>query len=209
MNFGTRGRDLVLECKKNSRNHDGGLAFPYNNEGVRATIQEIVWHCDELTTQVHAELDDDNDNDETTTTKKKPSLESRPSLLLHDAAIRRNKRCLLAYHNFRVHQIRQNPTSFSFLSEAEQDWVHSYSRLRAEYNERVGLVVPQRKLPPSPGYVQVRVLQTLGDIVLSATGQTVRLEKGTVHCVPQDDDDIQRLLQQGHLQPLDGEETNW
>merc|ERR1711862_498903 len=78
----------------------------------------------------------------------KPRLEIRPALLLHDEAIRRNKRCLLAYMNFRVNKIRHHKTfagisssriPSEILSEAEVDFQQAYERLRLEqsdlYNE--------------------------------------------------------------------------
>ena len=120
MKFGTRGRELVQECKNHS-NASGGnsggsegwndrasLLPPYNDEGVRATLQEITWHCDELTIQVESLRDG------------KPSLESRPCLLLHDASIRRNKRCLLAYMNYRADVIRKNPVVYNNLAILQQ-----------------------------------------------------------------------------------------
>jgi GINS complex subunit 1 len=197
MNFGQRGRDLVAECA----NHSDLL--PYNDESVKACLEEITFHVDELTHIIDA------------IENEKPSLEVRPALMLHDAAIRRNKRCLLAYVNHRVNYIKENhaanPTAFqakALLSEAESDFAQAYERLRAQQSDAVGgtLDLGRRpKLPPTQTFLQVRVLQSLGKIVLTETGATVNLEKGTLHFLPAQD--VEEFIQQGFLEQVEGEEA--
>mmetsp|Transcript_19579 Transcript_19579/g.32517 ORF Transcript_19579/g.32517 Transcript_19579/m.32517 type:complete len:202 (-) Transcript_19579:68-673(-) len=200
MNFGQRGRDLVAECA----NHSDLL--PYNDESVKACLEEITFHVDELTHIIDA-IDSDN---------AKPSLEVRPALMLHDAAIRRNKRCLLAYVNHRVKYIQENyaimPAAFknkALLNEAETDFAQAYERLRAQQSDKVGggldLGRARHKLPPTQTFLQVRVLQSLGKIVLTETGATVNLEQGTLHFLPAQD--VEEFIQQGFLERVEGEEA--
>jgi GINS complex subunit 1 len=188
MNFGQRGRDLVLECKHAD-------LLKYNAEAVQACLEEITWHVDELTHLANA-VEGDN----------KPSIELRPALLLHDAAIRRNKRCLLAYMNHRLEVIKENADiKKSLLSEAEVDFAQAYEKLRARYSDQFGIDVKRNLLPPTQALVQVRVLKSLGQIVLSETGATVTLQQGTVHNLPASD--VQEWIQQGYLEPVEGEES--
>lgn len=188
MNYGQRGRDLVSECKH-------GELLPYNDEAVRACLEEVTFHVDELTHLANS-IDDD-----------KPTLEVRPSLTLHQAAVLRNKRCLLAYHNYRVNAIKTDPSvPKSSLSEAEIDFLQSFERLRAEHSDKFrGLNLSKSKLPPTQTLIQVRVLQSLGKIVLSETGATVDLEKGTLHFLPAQD--VEEFIQQGFLELVEGEEA--
>ena len=96
MNYGQRGRELLLDLKRSD------WLPAYNEDAVRATLQEINAHTEELTILVRA-----TSANRTATSSEKtqqqqqqqqgPAIEDRPSLILHDTSIRRNKRCLLAY----------------------------------------------------------------------------------------------------------------
>lgn len=194
MNYGHRGRDLLLELKRSD------WIPPYNDEGVRATLAEIGLHTDELTDQVSA------------FGGEKPPVESRPSLLLHDAAIRRNKRCLLAYHAARVDKLRAlrretpalPPSLRSLLSEAEMDFYGEYDRLVSRYSAALDLDLSAHQSPPEQDLVQVRVVVGgLGRIVVG--GGSVSLDMGTVHFLPRGD--VEHLIRQGVLEQLDTEES--
>ena len=87
MNYGQRSKELLLELKRSD------FIPPYNDEAVRATLSEISLHFDELNDQIEASKQANSE---------KMPVSSRPALILHDEAIRRNKRCLLAYHAYRL-----------------------------------------------------------------------------------------------------------
>jgi GINS complex subunit 1 len=186
MNFGQRGRDLVAECKHAD-------LLQYNDELVKGCLEEITYHVDELTHLFEA-ID-----------VEKPALEVRPSLMLHEAAIRRNKRCLLAYVNHRVKYIQNNPSvKKTLLNEAEIDFLQAYERLRARQSEG-GLDLSAKRLPPTQTLIQVRVLESLGKIVLTETGATANLQKGTLHFLPAQD--VEDFIRQGFLEHVEGEEA--
>jgi len=187
MNFGQRGRDLVSECKH-------GELLKYNDEAVKGCLEEIIFHVDELTHIVQA------------VEEEKPPLEVRPSLLLHESAVLRNKRCLLAYHNHRINVCKGDPSiNRSLLNEAEIDFLSAYERLVADQSDKLqGLELSMHKLPPTQTLIQVRVLQTVGKIVLE-TGATVNLEQGTLHYLPAQD--VYAFMQQGILEQVEGEEA--
>ena len=189
-NFGQRGRELLLELKRSD------WLPPYNDEAVRATLQEIDLHFTELTDQIEASNGD------------KPAMEVRPSLLLQDAAIRRNKRCLLAYHVYRLQKLRECTTTpaaavRSLLSEAEVDFLGEHDKLRANHGARLGLDLQANSFPPEQDLVQVRVLQNLGRLV-TEMGTAVNLQQGTLHFLPRAD--VEPLIRQGYLLQVDGEE---
>jgi GINS complex subunit 1 len=190
-NYGQRGRELLLELKSSD------WLPPYNDETVRATLQEIQLHFDELTDQISA--------------GEKPAMEARPSLLLHDAAIRRNKRCLLAYHVYRLNRLRQSSsleahngctTTTMLLSEAEVDFTAEYEKLRARYSAFLDLKA--NAFPPSHDLVQVRVLRDDLGTLVQEVGTSVSLELGTLHYLPRTD--VEPLIRQGFLEQVDGEE---
>jgi GINS complex subunit 1 len=200
MNFGHRGKALVMECK-----HPDLL--PYNDELVKGCLDEITFHVDELEHIVDSIVGD------------KPSLEVRPALLLHEAAIQRNKRCLLAYQNHRIRYLMENPiqdtngissklsssSSSTILSDAECEFLAAYERLRTNHPYSLTLTRSPR-LPPSQTMVQVRVVETVGTVVLAESGVSVHLAQGTVHYLPARD--VQHFLQQGVLELIEGEEAH-
>ena len=164
--YGQRGRELLVELKRSD------WLPAYNEDAVRATFQEINTHTDELTSLVRAANRVNNDNAEQQQGNSGPAVEYRPSLILHDASIRRNKRCLLAYHAYRIDKLRvlrwetagtlparlkNNKT----LNEAELDFFNEYDKLASRH----ALSGPMGTLdwnadqdPPEENFIQVRVV---------------------------------------------------
>ena len=121
---------------------------PYNDEHVKGTIEEISLHFNELLDQVSAsqkmqqqlqqEQDDDdedgNNGAKSSSSREQVPMELRPSMTLHDASIKRNKRCLLAYHAYRINKLRELRSETSvfpahlrpLLCEAEVDFWTEY-----------------------------------------------------------------------------------
>mmetsp|Transcript_16759 Transcript_16759/g.25326 ORF Transcript_16759/g.25326 Transcript_16759/m.25326 type:complete len:217 (+) Transcript_16759:78-728(+) len=215
MNFGQRGRELVLDCQSgsdlSSSRDDQSNIKSYKDKSVRGCLEEITWHMDELDHLAESCGPAEGE---------KLRLEVRPALLLHDAAIRRNKRCLLAYMNHRVNSIRHHKTlagtsssriPTNLLSEAESEFQQAYEQLRCQQSELyigedglLSIDLSRSRLPPTQTMIQVRVKKSLGSIVL-ADSSTVNLEAGTVHFLPTTD--VEDFIQQGHLEIAEGEES--
>mmetsp|Transcript_22611 Transcript_22611/g.40467 ORF Transcript_22611/g.40467 Transcript_22611/m.40467 type:complete len:212 (-) Transcript_22611:250-885(-) len=210
MNYGQRGRELLLDLKRSD------WLPSYNEDGVRATLQEINSHTEELTVLVRAANRVNNDAQQQGSTSG-PAIENRPSLILHDASIRRNKRCLLAYHAYRIDKLRvlrwetsgTMPPAMKFvLSEAEVDFFNEYDKLASRH----ALGGPMASLdwnadqnPPEENFIQVRVVQSgLGRIETEMCG-TVELEVGSMHYLPRGD--VENLIRSGALVQLSGEES--
>lgn len=201
MNYGQRSRELLLDLKRSD------FIPPYNDETVRATLSEISLHFDELNDQVEASKQANSD---------KIPVSSRPALILHDEAIRRNKRCLLAYHNYRLEKLKRLRWDSAaalpahvkaLLSEAEVDFYMGYDKLVSKFNSSLGgLDLMSNLQPPEEDLIEVRVVKSgLGSIVTDYWGE-ISLELGTTHFLNRGD--IEHLIRQGALQQLDGEETS-
>jgi GINS complex subunit 1 len=212
MNYGQRGRDLLLDLQRSD------WLPAYGEDGIRATLLEINAHTEELTALVKAANRANADAPPPPgAAKTGPAIEHRPALILHDAAIRRNKRCLLAYHAHRLDKLRVlrwdaagtlPPSRKGVLSEAEVDFFVAYDRLAARHalgGPLGGLDWGADQDPPDECFVQVRVARGgLGRIETDACG-TVELEVGSMHYLPRGD--VEHLIRSGALVHLSGEES--
>ncbi|KAL7482791.1 hypothetical protein ACHAW6_012360 [Cyclotella cf. meneghiniana] len=211
MNYGTRARDLLLELKSSD------FLPAYNEEGVRAALAEINRHTDELTDLIRAANRTRGNTSRQPSSQQGIPIESRPSMILHDASIRRNKRCLLAYHAYRIDRLRNlrwetsgtMPVHVSpLLSEAELEFFRAYDKLVAETSLLGGdagiLDYNADMLPPTENFIMVRVVEEgLGKIETESCG-VVELEVGTMHYLPRGD--VEGLVRRGALVQLSGEE---
>lgn len=212
MNYGHRGRDLLLELKRARANdHKASSSMsivpPYNDRLVRECLQDLQLHVQALQDQVDAQGGE------------KPSMNVRPSLVLQNAAIGRNKRCLLAYHKIRADRLttaywNNTLTDASLntnLSPAEEEFFSSYEQLCRDYCNMLQLPNPDLRSygnhPPQPlSKVQVQVLRsTEGPIVLES-GSTLSFQKGAVHYLAYSD--VEGLLRDGTLALLSTEEED-
>lgn len=200
MNYGQRSKELLLELKRSE------FLPPYNGEVVRAALEEINLHFEALNDQFEATRLSSVDG--------KPPMESRPSLLLHNAAVKRNKRCLLAYHHDRLNKLKMvrwdtsatlPPDVRSLLSETEIDFFKEYDNILDTYNSKLkGLSLNANLQPPEEDLIEIRVVKSgLGTIVTDMGN--VSLELGTTHFLSRDD--VEHLIRQGAVVQLDNEET--
>jgi GINS complex subunit 1 len=212
MNYGQRAKELILDLKRSD------WLPAYNEEGVRATLAEVQHAFEDLNDQVHASNASRTVGKDSSTSDGKPAMQSRPAMILHDTAIRRSKRCLLAYHAFRLEKLRSLrwdttaslPTQIrSLLSEAEIDFFSEYERIISRYNTSLSidgaLDLNANMQPPEEDLVEVRVVQGgLGTIVTDHWGE-VSLDLGTTHFLSRGD--VEHLIRQGALHQLDAEES--
>jgi GINS complex subunit 1 len=202
MNHGTAGRELLMELQRGDRN--GTFLASYNAKLVRNCLNDLTNQVQSLQEELQAVQD-----------ATKPSMQVRPSILLHNASIQRHKRCLLAYHKVRMDKMQKSilihhhtaggelglPQS---TNAAEQEFVQDYQQLRQRY---AAAVFELDVLPPTSQMVQVRCLQALGDICLESSGRSVQLSKGSLHYVPRAD--VQDFLLAGTMELIDGEEVDF
>ena len=219
MNYGHRGRDLLLELKRaraNDHKSSSSVVPPYNDRLVRECLQDLQLHVQALQDQVDAQG------------SEKPSMNVRPSLVLQGAAIARNKRCLLAYHKIRADRlmaaywenhphvttttsVNTGGSSANNLSPAEEEFYASYQQLCLEYANMLRLPNPDLRSygnhPPQPlSKVQVRVLRSLEGPIVLESGMTLTFQKGAVHYLPYAD--VEGLVRDGTLALLSTEEED-
>ena len=209
MNYGQRGKELLLDLKRSD------WLPSYSDEGVRATLQEISLHFDELSDHVAAaNAAAAGGGGKGGAANAAPPHETRPAIVLHNAAIGRNKRCLLAYHAYRADKLRAlrwetsavlPPHVRALLSEAEVDFFAEYDRIVSRHCTAIDLDLNSDLMPPEEELVQVRVVRAGLGRIATEHGGSVELDLGTTHYLPRGD--VEHLVRQGALLQLDGEEN--
>lgn len=217
--LGHSARNLLLELKRGSgsdatSSDSKNYVLPaYNGVLVQTCLDELNGHIQDMEDQVAAV---------TQQASGKPPLSVRPSLLLHQAAVQRHKRCLLTYHQVRLNSIQemywqQGGASFDNgtasvdenLSPLEHEFQKEYHRLIQKYSDAVDLDFHSLPTPPLPqDRVQVRVVRddvfgSDGTIALES-GASVTFTKGSTHYLSYSD--VEEFLQLGYLQLLEAEE---
>lgn len=138
-------------------------------------------------------------------------------LLVNHLSMRRNKRCLLAYHRTRTDKLEQMcwqgldvleaqqvgrggaTAGSSSLSAEEEMYFHQYSDLLAAYKGQWTDIDLTGSLdPPKDIFIDVRVLKDAGEI--QTEYGSITLTKNSQFYVRQGD--VERLIQQGYLQKL-------
>lgn len=216
MNYGQRGRELLLELKRSD------FLPPYNDENVKATVEEISLHFQELQNQVRHVSQQQQQQQEGDEGQRQQQggvpMELRPSMMLHDISIKRNKRCLLAYHMYRLRKLRELrhfhvgssflPTNVrNVLSESEINFWTDFDSLVSDFSAKSQINLSQDLSPPHymDDYIEVRVLREDIGRITTEFGGTVLLEKGTTHFLRRGD--VEHLIRQGDVQQLTGEES--
>ncbi|KAF2761763.1 GINS complex, Psf1 component [Pseudovirgaria hyperparasitica] len=213
--YGELGNKLAQHAKRTQ-----SLAHlpPYQTDIVRAVTREV------------RDLDKDVSNIlEPFAGSFNPATEPATAcaLLVNHLCMRRDKRCLLAYHRVRSDKLeemcwsgidalersqQQNPTSgsgegsgndgagnSSSLSPEEEEYVRQYSDLLAAYKGQYTDVDLTGSLqPPRDLFIDVRVLKDAGEI--QTEYGAITLTKNSQFYVRQSD--VERLIAQGYLQRL-------
>ncbi|EME49266.1 hypothetical protein DOTSEDRAFT_163489 [Dothistroma septosporum NZE10] len=144
------------------------------------------------------------------------------ALLVNQLSMRRNKRCLLAYHKTRTDKLEEmcweghdisdlqqasagasasgRPNgAISSLSAEEEQYVHQYGDLLAAYKGQwTDIDLTGSLEPPKDIFIDVRVLKDAGEI--QTEYGSITLTKNSQFYVRQGD--VERLIQQGYLQRL-------
>ncbi|KAJ1653820.1 DNA replication protein psf1 [Dispira simplex] len=123
------------------------------------------------------------------------------------ATVKRNKRCLLAYHHLRLQFLKALFWSVGKipdelkpqLSPQEQDFFSHYALLVSQYKHPfVGIDLNASELPPRDLFIEVRVLKDCGEIQLEKG--SLLLTRNSQHHVKRSD--VEQLISQGLLQHI-------
>jgi GINS complex subunit 1 len=144
------------------------------------------------------------------------------SLMVNHLSMRRNKRCLLAYHRTRTDKLEQmiwsgqdvfsaRPAAAasadsngvvanaSSLSAEEEQYVHQYTELLAQYKGQwTDIDLTGSLEPPKDIFVDIRVLRDAGEI--QTEYGSLNLTKNSQFFVRKGD--VESLIQQGYVQVL-------
>ncbi|KAI1005526.1 DNA replication complex GINS protein [Podosphaera aphanis] len=207
--YGDLGNKLVQDAK---RMQNLPHLPPYQTEMVRTVTREVR----ELDKDVSNILQSINGSFE-------PSADPATSctLLVDHLCMRRNKRCLLAYHRARTEKLeemvwngndvtdlvephRAGPQTHlevngSNLSPEEEEYMRQYSDLLAAYKGQWTEIDLTGSLePPRDLFIDVRVIKDAGEI--ETEYGTINLTKNSQFYVRFTD--VERLIAQGYLQKL-------
>ena len=136
--------------------------------------------------------------------------EVKPVILLHKESLRRDKRCLMAYHMYRARKVADlrweapviPPHYRHNLHVREVEFFASYDKILCDYGAKMGVDLTGDVQPPKELYVEVRVLKSCGEIV-TENGPVV-LDVGSTHFLKRSD--VEHLIRQGVVQQLSNEE---
>ncbi|KAJ4296448.1 DNA replication protein psf1 [Kalmusia sp. IMI 367209] len=212
--YGEIGNKLVQHAKRTQ-----SLAHlpPYQTELVRAVTREVRDLDKDVATILEPFAGSFNPSTEPATAC---------ALLVNHLCMRRNKRCLLAYHRVRTDKLeemcwsgidvlerQQQQTnklagegtsmgtdgSSSSLSPEEEEYVRQYSDLLAAYKGQwTDIDLTGNLEPPKDLFIDVRVLKDAGEI--QTEYGAITLTKNSQFYVRQGD--VERLIAQGYLQRL-------
>lgn len=134
-----------------------------------------------------------------------------PTLRVGAAAVKRNVRCLIAYHYNRIRTLRTMRWEFGSvlpadiktnLSSDEVEWFSKYSRSLAKYMRSIGedgLNLGLNLRPPKALYIEVKCLVDYGKYELS-DGTVLLLKKDSRHYLPRNE--CEELITQGVFQHI-------
>ncbi|KAI5855671.1 hypothetical protein BZA05DRAFT_349042 [Tricharina praecox] len=209
--YGDLSQTLIAHAKRTL-----SLSYlpPYQSEIVRSITREVR-DLDRDVTSILAPFTDAGGFDPAA------SPATAYTLLVHHLCMRRNKRCLLAYHKVRVERIEgvcwsgggaggegggmwggdggEGEAQGDRLSPEEEEYARGYADLLAAAKGRWTDVDLTGSLePPRDLFVDVRVLKDAGEI--QTEYGAINLTKNSQFFVRQGD--VERLIQQGFLQKL-------
>merc|ERR1711973_714912 len=114
---------------------------------------------------------------------------------IRSAAVKRNKRCLLAYHSKRLEHIRNG------LSSRERMFFNQYNMALSKFMRKSGdLDITQHLTPPKSLYVEVTCLEDAGDVELES-GERIDLRRNMRYFLPRAT--VEHLVRQGLLKEIE------
>jgi GINS complex subunit 1 len=195
--YGRAGADLLRELQR------GDWLPPYNTAVVRKSLEE----CRQLNDQILSVVEASNKVGADKLVVDKTVM---CSLVIQNQSILRNKRCLLAYVNYRMDVVKNLrwhtgstvPAELKPLLDGhELNFFTNYDKNVTKYMDAIGLDLTEDMEPPRELKIEVRVLQDCGEI-LTETGP-INLTKNSTHFVRRAD--VQHLIRQNMLRQIQTE----
>lgn len=127
--------------------------------------------------------------------------------LIHHLSLTRNKRCLMAYMYNRAEVIRSLKWKLgrvlpnelvTKLSNSEKEYFKGYSAALDAYMNEMNLDLTVDMVPPKDPYIQVRVLDDIGEVLL--TDRSANLARYSMHFLKRTD--AEQYICQGLMEEL-------
>ncbi|KAJ9537759.1 hypothetical protein OSB04_030492 [Centaurea solstitialis] len=163
--YGRKACQLVKEFVSS----DSGQLIVFNNDLFAQVIEECDGHLLQLQALLRKMQVEGSDNQ---TTKNADHF----GALVHHLSLVRNKRCLMAYVHNRAEVIqnlgwtieRVLPEEIEEkLSSSEKEYFKNHSATLQSYMSDLDLDLAVDMVPPKDPYIKVRVLEEIGNVVLS------------------------------------------
>lgn len=218
--YGEQANKLVLDAK---RIQNLPTLPPYASTTIQAVTKEVR-DLDRENTEILARYSTPGTQQSSNGSQVKSSFNPAEdpatacSLMVNHLSMRRNKRCLLAYHRTRTDKLEQMiwngqdvlsarpnadaggaAANASSLSAEEEQYVHQYSELLAQYKGQWTDIDLTGSLdPPKDIFVDIRVLRDAGEI--QTEYGSLNLTKNSQYFVRKGD--VESLIQQNYVQVL-------
>jgi GINS complex subunit 1 len=157
------------------------------SEYPHETVQTVLNECRLLATDLQQILLTKDDQKKTSAT-------------LHHLSLLRNKRCLLAYHRYRLsvlNQLAKQQNTPMNLSPPDTETFHQLTTLQQWIRGQfLDLDLAALDVPPKDVFIEVRVLKDCGEL-LTESGPILLLP-GSQHYLRRTD--VEHLIAQGYLQ---------
>ncbi|XP_024980565.1 DNA replication complex GINS protein PSF1 [Cynara cardunculus var. scolymus] len=196
--YGRKACQLVKEFVSS----DSGQLIVFNNDLFAQVIEECDGHLLQLQALLRKMQVEGSDNQ---TTKNADHF----GALIHHLSLVRNKRCLMAYVHNRAEVIqnlgwtieRVLPEEIEEkLSSSEKEYFKNHSATLQSYMSDLDLDLAVDMVPPKDPYIKVRVLEEIGNVVLS--DQLANLARHAILFLRRTD--AEQYISQGLMEELTG-----
>lgn len=196
--YGRKACQLVKEFVSS----DSGQLIVFNNDLFAQVIEECDGHLLQLQALLRKMQVEGSDNQ---TTKNADHF----GALVHHLSLVRNKRCLMAYVHNRAEVIqslgwtieRVLPEEIEEkLSSSEKEYFKNHSATLQSYMSDLDLDLAVDMVPPKDPYIKVRVLEEIGNVVLS--DQLANLARHAILFLRRTD--AEQYISQGLMEELTG-----
>ncbi|KAL7599071.1 uncharacterized protein LOC111910217 [Lactuca sativa] len=196
--YGRKAYQLVKEFT----NSESGQLTGFNDDLFAQVIEDCKEHVLKLQSLLRKMQEEGSDNQ---TTKNADHF----GALMHHLALVRNKRCLMAYVYNRAEVVQNLGWTIDLvlpleieekLSISEKEYFKSHSKTLKSYMSDLDIDLAVDMVPPKDPYIKVRVLEEIGNVVLS--DQSANLTRYAILFLRRTD--AEQYISQGKMEELTG-----
>lgn len=198
--YGIKACQLVKELATGEKEQ----LTPFNSDQLDQVIAECSQHYSELQALIRNMQEKGLD---VQTTKN----EDHFGALVHHLSLVRNKRCLLSYLYKRAEILRNLiwkvgpmlPQEIQEkLSHFEEEYFKKHSASLKSYMSRIDLDLAVDMVPPKDPYIQVRVLDDIGEGIVLSDDKTANFTRHSMHFLKRTD--AEQFISRGLMEELTG-----